>query len=975
MYRTTRAPRLATFAALCAIAPTALHSYAASTTLWSIGTDNFSSAEFSDYPGAPSAVDIPLSGSFPKGLKASVNSSITLRFSLASLPAHGAELVMRSLDADKSTPQMAVFANEILAGIVQIQGVGRTTSPYKFRQTYRLYIPRELLRAGANALKLEAIRGYYGGSTGDQYNWWEWDFVRLEALGEAATEPTHGRYVRMAVEFPWMNNGNCAPLIKAMHSYCGVAYSGNVVRVPFWQDLQGGWDNGTAAGVYGNLKDVNMGACADYLHTASTSLVNGDLSDATKQAVRSVLQRYGSMFHIIEVDNEPGLFNRNKAVDIAYARFLRQEVPLIAPHVKIAAPGWAYWPTNGIPAGWERDPVQRWEVEQYCDWTGGHSYGYSHVDDQGGSLIENLETYGLRGLLTGDGFSKPMMCTETGNNNGHRDGNEFGSTQPYASSFDRICRAHIGFCDIFNIYCYNDADYSVFSGITSVDNMTAYPGVSGQDTRLRTFRRLACAYATHGSPLPFTYLNESALRNTKAYFRAVNTATLGAMPGSGATSDKVLLNFVNFDNTARTIQVRVTLPQAGTWSGESFTSAGVYNQAHGSVAAFSAAPTADFTVALGAGDAVQYILRCDSPITLSGPDLAVDSIWWSPSAVVAGDSVSVRARIRNLGNQAVTQASGVRFTIDGARLDGAAVPAPMAAGDTVTVVCPTRWVAVGGSHVCEVSADTANTVSETSETNNALTASLAPLGNERAINCGGPVASPFAADANFTGGTAYTQSGAVSTSGVSGAAPAEVYQSCRWGAFSYTIAGLAPTQTHTVRLHFADLTFSTAGARVFNVAVNGTPSLSSFDIAAIAGASHTAVVRELVASADSRGRITIEFTRGPADNPCVSGIETVSGSSTQAGRGGSLSGVKEGVRADGRSGHVTCTVAGTGQVDLRVYTLRGAHVTTLTSARLEAGTYEYRLPALSRGWYVVRMTRDGAARSQTMILSEPELSR
>jgi hypothetical protein len=95
--------------------------------------------------------------------------------------------------------------------------------------------------------------------------------------------------------------------------------------------------------------------------------------------------------------------------------------------------------------------------------------------------------------------------------------------------------------------------------------LTVYPGVKGEDARLKTFRRLALAYATHGAPLSYTHLNGSAVADKKVYFRAVDTAALPAQLGSHATSHKILLNFVNFENSAETMHVRVTLPQRGSY--------------------------------------------------------------------------------------------------------------------------------------------------------------------------------------------------------------------------------------------------------------------------------------------------------------------------------------------------------------------------------------------------------------------------
>jgi hypothetical protein len=76
-------------------------------------------------------------------------------------------------------------------------------------------------------------------------------------------------------------------------------------------------------------------------------------------------------------------------------------------------------------------------------------------------------------------------------------------------------------------------------------------------------------------------------------------------------------------------------------------------------------------------------------------------------------------------------------------------------------------------------------------------------------------------------------------------------------------------------LHFAELAFSTAGARVFNVAINGSTVLSNLDIFATAGAQSKALVEQFTAAADATGKITIAYQQGTANSPKSSGIEII----------------------------------------------------------------------------------------------------
>jgi hypothetical protein len=140
------------------------------------------------------------------------------------------------------------------------------------------------------------------------------------------------------------------------------------------------------------------------------------------------------------------------------------------------------------------------------------------------------------------------------------------------------------------------------------------------------------------------------------------------------------------------------------------------------------------------------------------------------------------------------------------------------------------------------------------------------------INSGGSAASPFTADSNFTGGSTAAVTHAIDTSGVTNPAPQAVYQDNRYGNFTYAFPGLTAGASYTVRLHFAEEYWTTAGSRTFNVTINGNQVLTNFDILAAAGAEYKAVVEQFTATASSTGTITIQFTT-VKDNAQVNGIE------------------------------------------------------------------------------------------------------
>ena len=143
------------------------------------------------------------------------------------------------------------------------------------------------------------------------------------------------------------------------------------------------------------------------------------------------------------------------------------------------------------------------------------------------------------------------------------------------------------------------------------------------------------------------------------------------------------------------------------------------------------------------------------------------------------------------------------------------------------------------------------------------------------INCGSSTAvSPFTADQYFSGGTQSSYSKTITVSGVANAAPAAVYQTERYGNSTYTFPGLTASSSYTVRLHFAELYWTAAGKRLFNVTINGAAVLSRLDLYATIGSQYKAYVRDFTATANSSGQIVVAFT-SVTDNATISGIEIV----------------------------------------------------------------------------------------------------
>jgi len=159
----------------------------------------------------------------------------------------------------------------------------------------------------------------------------------------------------------------------------------------------------------------------------------------------------------------------------------------------------------------------------------------------------------------------------------------------------------------------------------------------------------------------------------------------------------------------------------------------------------------------------------------------------------------------------------------------------------------------------------------------AVTSSLTVVVNQASasaayrINCGAGAVSPFAADQFANGGSTWADGSVVSTAGVANAAPAATYHSERYGNFTYTFGSLTAGSNYTARLHFAETKYTSSGARVFDVLINGARVLTNFDIFAAAG-SKKALPLDFDVVASGTGQISVQFV-SLVDNAKSSAIE------------------------------------------------------------------------------------------------------
>jgi hypothetical protein len=140
------------------------------------------------------------------------------------------------------------------------------------------------------------------------------------------------------------------------------------------------------------------------------------------------------------------------------------------------------------------------------------------------------------------------------------------------------------------------------------------------------------------------------------------------------------------------------------------------------------------------------------------------------------------------------------------------------------------------------------------------------------IDAGGSATAPYLADEDFSGGSTIDHANTINLSAVANPAPMAVYQSARIGNFTYTIGGFTAGSSHTVRLHFAETFFTTAGSRTFNVSINGSQVLTQFDVEKTAGAINKAIAESFTVNANASGQYVIQLT-SVVNNSLVSGIE------------------------------------------------------------------------------------------------------
>ncbi|QMU26933.1 choice-of-anchor tandem repeat GloVer-containing protein [Adhaeribacter radiodurans] len=162
-----------------------------------------------------------------------------------------------------------------------------------------------------------------------------------------------------------------------------------------------------------------------------------------------------------------------------------------------------------------------------------------------------------------------------------------------------------------------------------------------------------------------------------------------------------------------------------------------------------------------------------------------------------------------------------------------------------------------------------------SSTSQKVTITVGPLSTIR-LNSGGDAVSTslgnFRADAYFRGSTSISST----ASPISNTTNDALYQDNRrvtnaGDSFSYNVP--VTNGTYSVKLHFAEIYYSAAGKRKFNVTAEGTSWLSNYDIYVAAGGAKKAVIATKNVTVTD-GTLNLNFI-SKVDKACVAAIEVV----------------------------------------------------------------------------------------------------
>jgi subtilisin family serine protease len=244
----------------------------------------------------------------------------------------------------------------------------------------------------------------------------------------------------------------------------------------------------------------------------------------------------------------------------------------------------------------------------------------------------------------------------------------------------------------------------------------------------------------------------------------------------------------------------------------------------------------------------------------------------SASIVLNPPTISVTPATTNLsGGQTVQLSAAVTGTTNAVAWSLNPAVGTITAGGLYTApasIAATQTV-IATASVAGISASASITLNQPAVTISAFTPIRVNAGGGSYVDSLGQT---WSADKGFSGGATWSVANTIS-----GTTTQPLYQNCRYGVFSYQFA--VPNGTYLVKLKFAEVSQTSTGRRVFNVALNGAPALAAFDIFAQAGGEFIALDK-LFPITVANGQINIQFSLGSANLPMISAIEILSSLTT-----------------------------------------------------------------------------------------------
>ena len=260
------------------------------------------------------------------------------------------------------------------------------------------------------------------------------------------------------------------------------------------------------------------------------------------------------------------------------------------------------------------------------------------------------------------------------------------------------------------------------------------------------------------------------------------------------------------------------------------------------------------------------------------------SITPSSQTVTSGGNVTYSISIKN--NDSGTSCTGTSFNLTASDTNSTNFNASTVSPASVAVAPGTSGPATltvtamaGQTSGTDSTSVTAGASGHTTGVSNAVTTTIGVSSAVFAVNSGGPkYTSPssgivYQADSDYSGGTS-----ASTTAAISGTSDGTLYQTERYGNFSYNIP--LADGNYNVTLKFAETYWNAAGKRVFNVSIQGKQVITGLDIYALVG--KNAAYDETFPVTVINGSLAIAFAT-VVDNAKVSAIEIAQAASPGVG--------------------------------------------------------------------------------------------